>query len=281
MADPDDAGPPDVEGATPKRVRSLTDVQKARMREYRLRDYYGKKATENVDERRRRLDKARLVCARYRRQNSDKVNLRQKQAYHANIIAARKRARDAARQKRQALTPEERRSKFRASYQARKAIIAERTKAKRLVNLPAARAKEKAKNAAYREIANAKVRCRLQIDLEYKIVRRFRARLAAALKATGARKASRSSDLLGCSPVDLRHHIESQFDEGMSWDNYGHGLGKWHLDHIRPVCTFNMMDTGQQRACFHYTNLRPLWAGPNLARPRTNWRPNFEPERAV
>ena len=46
----------------------------------------------------------------------------------------------------------------------------------------------------------------------------------------------------------------------MSWDNYG----QWHIDHIRPCSGFNLLDPIEQRVCFHYTNLQPLWAGDNL-----------------
>ena len=48
----------------------------------------------------------------------------------------------------------------------------------------------------------------------------------------------------------------------MSWDNYGtHG---WHIDHIRPCASFDLSDEEQQKICFHYTNLQPLWAEDNL-----------------
>ena len=50
----------------------------------------------------------------------------------------------------------------------------------------------------------------------------------------------------------------------MSWDNYGiHG---WHIDHIRPCASFDLTDPEQQRQCFHYPNLQPLWAFDNLSK---------------
>jgi hypothetical protein len=54
--------------------------------------------------------------------------------------------------------------------------------------------------------------------------------------------------------------MESLFLEGMSWDNYG----KWHIDHIRPCSSFDLSDTEQQKICFNYKNLQPLWAEDNL-----------------
>lgn len=65
---------------------------------------------------------------------------------------------------------------------------------------------------------------------------------------------------LGCSIVELRSHLEMQFQPGMSWENYG----TWHIDHIVPLCSFDLTDDRQvQKAC-HYTNLQPLWAADNL-----------------
>ena len=48
----------------------------------------------------------------------------------------------------------------------------------------------------------------------------------------------------------------------MTWEN--HGIGGWHVDHIRPCADFNLLDPEQQRQCFHFTNLQPLWAWQNL-----------------
>ena len=70
--------------------------------------------------------------------------------------------------------------------------------------------------------------------------------------------------MVGCSASELLIHIEAQFTNGMSWDN----RSEWHVDHIKPVCSFDLTDPEQQGVCFHYTNLRPLWARDNLTRPR-------------
>jgi hypothetical protein len=50
------------------------------------------------------------------------------------------------------------------------------------------------------------------------------------------------------------------FTEGMSWDNYG----EWHIDHILPCSSFDLADIEQQKICFNYKNLQPLWAEDNL-----------------
>jgi hypothetical protein len=70
-------------------------------------------------------------------------------------------------------------------------------------------------------------------------------------------KSASTLELLGCSLDQLRVHLESQFCHGMTWENHG---PVWHIDHIRPCASFDLLDPVQQRACFHYTNLQPLLA---------------------
>jgi len=68
--------------------------------------------------------------------------------------------------------------------------------------------------------------------------------------------------LLGCSITTLKVHLERGFKVGMSWENYGRR--GWHVDHIRPLRSFNLTDPEQIQKAFHYQNLQPLWARENL-----------------
>ena len=61
---------------------------------------------------------------------------------------------------------------------------------------------------------------------------------------------------------ELKIHIEGKFVEGMTWENHG----SWHLDHVRPCCSFDLKNEEEQKKCFHYTNLQPLWAVENLSK---------------
>ena len=61
---------------------------------------------------------------------------------------------------------------------------------------------------------------------------------------------------------EFKLYLQSKFKPGMHWNN--HGLYGWHIDHIRPCSSFNFLEESEQRACFHYTNLQPLWAKDNL-----------------
>ena len=59
----------------------------------------------------------------------------------------------------------------------------------------------------------------------------------------------------------LKQYLEPQFKPEMNWNNHGE---IWEIDHIKPCSSFDLTDTEQQKQCFHYTNLQPLWAEDNL-----------------
>lgn len=87
----------------------------------------------------------------------------------------------------------------------------------------------------------------------------LRARMRLALKSDA--RSGRTAELLGCSMAELRGWLESKFQPGMSWQNYG---PIWHIDHRRPCSWFDLSDPLQQRVCFHWTNLQPMYASENL-----------------
>ena len=95
-------------------------------------------------------------------------------------------------------------------------------------------------------------------DLNYKIKNNLRLRIRQSINNNT--KSKRTKELLGCSIEYLKQYLFEQFQDGMSWDNYG----EWHIDHIRPCASFDLSDPKQQEECFHYTNLQPLWAIDNL-----------------
>lgn len=79
----------------------------------------------------------------------------------------------------------------------------------------------------------------------------------------GGHKKKSAVDLVGCEIKQLREHLESQFERGMNWNNYG---THWHIDHIFPCAKWDLTDIEQQKQCFHYTNLRPMRAKENIAK---------------
>ena len=75
-------------------------------------------------------------------------------------------------------------------------------------------------------------------------------------------KTKRTEEIIGCSFGELKQHLENQFSEGMSWENYG----QWHVDHIRPLSWFDLTNPDEVAKANHYTNLQPLWAEDNLSK---------------
>lgn len=99
---------------------------------------------------------------------------------------------------------------------------------------------------------------RMENDIGFKILQRCRTRLYKAVK--GYEKSARTQELIGCSVEYLLKHLENQFKEGMTWENYG----EWHIDHIIPCASFDFTKEEEQFKCFNYKNLQPLWAEENF-----------------
>lgn len=118
-------------------------------------------------------------------------------------------------------------------------------------------AENRERSRAYNRAYTTERRAR---DVGFDMVHRLRNRVKMAF-ARGNRSA-RFWDLTGCTIAELLEHIERQFTDGMSWEN----RGEWHVDHIRPCASFDLTDPAQQRECFHFTNLQPLWAKDNFAK---------------
>jgi len=111
------------------------------------------------------------------------------------------------------------------------------------------------RNTAYR-----KRRCK--VDLGFKLRGRLRNRIGSALR--GKTKPGSAVKDLGCTVAELKTHLESLFQPGMTWDNWS--MAGWHIDHIKPLCSFDLTDPTQFKQACHYTNLQPLWAKDNLAK---------------
>ncbi len=103
-------------------------------------------------------------------------------------------------------------------------------------------------------------------DINFRLAYSIRTRLRLALK--GCVKHKCSLEYLGCTIDHLKTHLESQFQPGMSWENYG----KWHIDHIRPLSSFDLTDENQLSSACRFTNLQPLWKKDNL-RKGSYWEP--------
>ncbi|KAA3437085.1 hypothetical protein [Rufibacter hautae] len=162
-------------------------------------------------------------------------------------------------------------AKTEKSRQQRKEYILQRPELKkRISNKYARNNREKVKEIGkrcfhknpekYRKYSREYMRNKMKTDPSFAVECRLRSRIISALKTTGARKAAKTMELLGCSIGEFRSHLEKLFKPGMSWEN----RGEWHIDHIIPCASFDLTDPEQQKVCFHFMNLQPLWWRENI-----------------
>ena len=109
-----------------------------------------------------------------------------------------------------------------------------------------------------------KRKIRRQIDHTFRVTDNLRRRINGAMKGIGIRRSKRSMELLGVPNMEFFwNYLESKFKPGMTRENYGK---EWHIDHIIPCIAFDLSKEENQKMCFHYTNLQPLWAHENLSK---------------
>lgn len=117
-------------------------------------------------------------------------------------------------------------------------------------------------NTTYRENykprRNALKKNKYHNDICFKLTERLRSRMSLAI-VRNQKSGSAISDL-GCSIIDFKNYIESKFQPGMTWDNHG----EWHLDHIKPLVSFDLSVREEFLKAAHFTNYQPLWAIDNL-----------------
>jgi hypothetical protein len=114
----------------------------------------------------------------------------------------------------------------------------------------------------WRETKRNYEKIRKSNDPIYKLIANFRTAIYQVLKENNITKNGHYFEILGYTPDDLIKHIESQFTEGMSWENYG----DFHIDHIKPISSFNIREIGDNEfmKCWSLDNLQPMWADENI-----------------
>jgi len=127
-----------------------------------------------------------------------------------------------------------------------------------------------AKNRKTMQAYNVK---KYNTDPRFNIATKIRRRISMAIHNQYTKKATLTVELLGCSFLELKSYIESKFTLGMTWDKIL--SGEIHLDHIRPYASFDLTDSEQQKQCFNYKNLQPLWAKDNLQK-SNKWEGELE-----
>lgn len=207
------------------------DKHKEYMREYRLKnpvkkyqDEYNKKYYE------RNKEKISSQTIQYYEANKEKMNARKKQYFEENkdyFLALKKKY-----------------------WRDNKHIIGPKNKERYELN------KEQYNKNHYRNWKKPKYYSDVEFHLKEVLSSRIRQALLKGYKS------ARTEDLIGCTIPELRLHLESKFKEGMSWEN--HSITGWHVDHIVPCDSFDLTSPEEQKKCFHYSNLQPLWYDENI-----------------
>ena len=146
---------------------------------------------------------------------------------------------------------------YRQYYKNNKKTIRERQKLYYKNNKKAVVERQKQYCKNNRSVINKHTRDRRHIDIIFKLKSYISAHISRALKYS---KSGRHwEDLVGYTVIDLKLHLEKQFEPNMSWENYG----EWHIDHRRPISWFDNAEENILKA-WELSNLQPMWAHENL-----------------
>lgn len=116
---------------------------------------------------------------------------------------------------------------------------------------------------------------KINSDPAYKLKARTRIKIWKLVKYNHGAKRGATLKLLGAPLDKVVQHIENQFytrenGEKMTWDNWTNK--GWHLDHIKPLSSFDLTNPIEFAKSWHYTNLQPLWSEHNLEkRDKLDW----------
>lgn len=98
------------------------------------------------------------------------------------------------------------------------------------------------------------------LNPNFRLAQNLRTRLNMAIRYD-TKVGSAVTDL-GCSIDEFKLYLETKFQPGMNWDNWS--KDGWHIDHIKPLSSFDLSDLEQFKEATHYSNMQPLWAVDNL-----------------
>ena len=253
---------PESELIEERRARQMRyyNRNKDRLNTKRLERYYRfktKKENEKKSIYEKNKDKIKIKQKVWIKNNKDKIKIRQKNYNEANkdkIKAYDKIYQDVNKEK----------LKFahKVYREANKDKVKVQTKVWREAN----KDKVKVQTKNYREANKDKIKKwfvnKFKTNVQFKLSHILRSRLHNALKNN--QKTGSAVKDLDCSVEELKQYLESKFQPGMSWDNWS--LDGWHIDHIKPLSSFDLTDRKQLLEACHYTNLQPLWAKDNLSK---------------
>jgi hypothetical protein len=198
------------------------------------------KALQDKIYRENNKEKLKIKSKIYGDNNKDKIHLRQKEFYLENkdkILLDNKK-----------------------HYQENKDQVQTRNKIWHNNNIEKVREYQKQYKQDNKERRNRNEREKYNSDPNRKIVVNLRNRINKFVK--DKEKSKTTMELLGCSLEEFKKYFSNQFIIGMTWDKFMNG--EIHMDHMVPCIWFDLKDPEQQKLCFHYSNIQPLWEKDNL-----------------
>jgi len=114
----------------------------------------------------------------------------------------------------------------------------------------------------WRQIKRDYEKNRKSNDPLYKLISNFRTAIYQVLKENNIKKNGHYFEILKYTPEQLINHLEKQFSDEMTWDNYG----DWHVDHKHPISLYNIKEIGDNEfmKCWSLDNLQPMWGVDNI-----------------
>jgi len=155
------------------------------------------------------------------------------------------------------MTKEEVFAYHRAYRLANRLKIAARAKDYQLKNKTTLNAAIKVWRQNNRPRINAKKVTKYKADVAYRLSLLLRTGMKGALKKN--LKTGIAVEELGCTGPELRVYLESLFEQGMNWNNYGNKKGCWSIDHIVPVSSADLTNRDEYLKISHFRNLQPMW----------------------
>lgn len=214
-----------------------------------------KKRDEYLKNREKYLSRAKL----YREENPERVAKAKKACYENKIDQYKQARREYYQQNRDNVLAQAAEYREANKQEIRKRDNAYKAKNRSILNLKQSKY-QKLNSEARNEYTRKYRKKRRKTDKMFSIRENMRARFRFELAKRGEKQHIKANEYLGCSWLELKVFLASQFNKGMSWDNYG----EWQVDHITPLASAQTKDELIQLC--HYSNLQPLWATENRSK---------------
>ncbi len=112
---------------------------------------------------------------------------------------------------------------------------------------------------SHRDQINARKKRRRETDPAFLIIERLRCRLNQYVKIHALKKLAHTDELIDMAPSALAKYLKAQIPRGCKLNDY-------HIDHIFPMTSYNLVDIDEQKRCMHWSNLQMLSCTDNISK---------------